>query len=430
LASKRDLRVIVELLPFLPPPTSPYGDAAALAVKANVEAASPEEVASFDQWYRDRTCSGPPRPSWEDMGVGRIEVWARQHFATVAIATCHRSGFVRQKAVEALAGCPDGIELPFLLVRLNDWVPEVRAAAEEALRARLHVEHARSWVRCLGLLARLRLGGRGQLAAFTASVEALLARAEARPFLEAGLRSGSVGVRRACLRIVAGSPDSADLLRVALRDPDPVTSWNAARVLCKALERDSLREVLTVMQRGNARARCLALETLCERFQGEAEPHLRAGLLDPAAIARELARFKRQKTGLTGLEFATFYREQLDVQRGALFVTALRGLAETGTAGDAPVLAKFVAEPRAAVREAAVLGLGRCDGEKQVERLVAALGDPNLRVVKAAHRYAKLYLGRGAVPKRPPRPERITASEKPSGPPTQRTLGSSVRSSG
>jgi len=29
----------------------------------------------------------------------------------------------------------------------------------------------------------------------------------------------------------------------------------------------------------------------------------------------------------------------------------------------------------------------------------AALGDSNLRVVKAARRYARLYLGRGAVPK-------------------------------
>lgn len=119
-----DLRGIVELLPFLPPPASPYGSAAALALEANVAAATPEEIATFDQWYRERTCSGPPRHSWENMGLGLD--WGRQHFATVGIATCHRSGFIREKAVVTLAECHSGTELPFLLVRLNDWIPQVR----------------------------------------------------------------------------------------------------------------------------------------------------------------------------------------------------------------------------------------------------------------------------------------------------------------
>ena len=78
-------------------------------------------------------------------------------------------------------------------------------------------------------------------------------------------------------------------------------------------------------------------------------------------------------------------------------MTALRGLAETGTVEDVPIFIAYGSDPRA--REAAILGLGRCDGQKQVERLVTALADSNQRVVKAARRYARLYLGRGAVPK-------------------------------
>jgi HEAT repeat protein len=203
--------------------------------------------------------------------------------------------------------------------------------------------------------------------------------------------------------IAAALPDGASLLRRALRDPDPIASGTAGEVLCRSLDGDALRKVLAVMQRGTTRTRCLALETLAARFPRDAEPALRAALLDPATAVRELARFRWGKLDLPPLAFATFYREQLAVQRGERFATALRGLAETGTANDVPVFVQHLDHPRARVREAAVLGLGRCDGQNQVERLVKALEDSNHRVTKAAHRYAKLYLGRGAVPRRPPR---------------------------
>ena len=159
-AARADLRATVELLPFLPPPTSPYGEVAARAVESIVRAASPEDVAAFDAWYRERTCSGSPRPSWENMGMGPLEIWARLHPTTVALATCHRSGFVREKAVEALAECRDGMELPFLLVRLNDWVPRVRFVAGKTVRARLSPDYAAHWVRCHGVLGRVQRGRR------------------------------------------------------------------------------------------------------------------------------------------------------------------------------------------------------------------------------------------------------------------------------
>jgi len=403
LAAENDLRMVAELLSFLPPPTSPYGAAAALAVEGLVDAASPEEVAAFDQWYRERTYTGVgsvPRPSWDSMQLGRLDSWTRQYPATVAIATCHRNGFVRQKAVELLAESHDGAELPFLLVRLNDWVAPVRAAAQSEVRARVTVVYAARWVSCLELLDRVRLGRRGDHAWLGAAVEGLLRRDDARVALEAGLVGGTRGVRRACVRIAAGLTDSTRLLSLALRDADPITSGEAANVLCRSLDADALREALDVMQHGNTRARCLALDTWCDRIPQDAEPHLRAALLDSATSVRELARFRGQRLGLVAVEFRTYYREQLEAQTGELFITALRGLAETGTVDDVPLFLQYIAHPRGRVREAAILGLGRCDGQKHAEVLMGALGDSNLRVVKAARRYARLYLGRGAVPKR------------------------------
>ena len=266
LAKANDLRVVVELLPFLPPRTSLYSAAAADALTANVQAATPEEIASFDAWFRQRTCSGPARLSWDNMRVDLLEQWALEVPAVVAIATCHQSGFLREKALIALHECHDGTELPFLLVRLNDWVGSVRFVAARAVRARLNVAYAAHWGRSLGLLERIQLGGRSDHAWLRAPVESLLRRDESRATLEDGLTSGSLLVRRACLRIAAGLADPTTLLRIGLRDGDPVTSGAAAEALCRRLEGDALRDVISILLEGNARARGLALETICVKL--------------------------------------------------------------------------------------------------------------------------------------------------------------------
>jgi hypothetical protein len=73
----------------------------------------------------------------------------------IALASMHKSGFVRERAVRLLAGRRDGGELPLLLVRVNDWVAPVREAAGAAVRARLQPAYAVHFVRCLTLVEDL-----------------------------------------------------------------------------------------------------------------------------------------------------------------------------------------------------------------------------------------------------------------------------------
>jgi len=45
----------------------------------------------------------------------------------------HASGFRRENAVRRLGMLGNSLAIPHLIVRANDWVPEVRSAAREAL---------------------------------------------------------------------------------------------------------------------------------------------------------------------------------------------------------------------------------------------------------------------------------------------------------
>src|SRR5687767_10375201 len=65
------------------------------------------------------------------------------------------SGYLREEAVRALAAAGHGAALPVLLERVNDWVPQVRAAAREGIAAFLRDEHIASWGPALGQVAAL-----------------------------------------------------------------------------------------------------------------------------------------------------------------------------------------------------------------------------------------------------------------------------------
>jgi HEAT repeat protein len=397
----RGLMPVFELLPYLPPGASMYGLDAARAVDALVAGATPEDVAAFDAIARSG--GGPPRRAWDAVEFGPADGWASAHPGLLAIATCHRNGHVRERAIRRLGATREPFALPFFVVRLNDWVAPVRFGAAEAVKARIDPAYARAWVLALGLLARVQSGQRGAHAWVLGPVDALLRRPESRDALEHGLRHGPVGVRRACVRIAARTRDAEPLLRLALANPDPVTSSAAAAALCVALEGTRLCDVLAVMERGNPTVRARALETRVARFPEEVDGALRAALFDAAARVREIARHHLRQRGAVDADFARDSRDALASARGPRFVAALKSLAEIGTAADLDLFVRYADDPRAAVREAAIHGLGRTGGLAEIDRIRVALADANLGVAKMARRYARLYLGRGAAPIRRPR---------------------------
>lgn len=78
--------------------------------------------------------------SWKNVDVSRIEKNAaddRELFAVMAIGSFHPNGYFREKCIKKLKDL-DG-SLPYLFIGMNDWVEEVRRAAEDAALYRLKI---------------------------------------------------------------------------------------------------------------------------------------------------------------------------------------------------------------------------------------------------------------------------------------------------
>jgi len=85
-------------------------------------------------------------------------------------------GYVREAAAKALGRSGQGRALPMLLERANDWVPEVRHAARQAVGVFLQEGSIGPWVSVLGQVAALRRASRADHSALLQGIEAFLLR--------------------------------------------------------------------------------------------------------------------------------------------------------------------------------------------------------------------------------------------------------------
>jgi hypothetical protein len=393
------VRALVELLPFLPPESHALGAEASRAATTVLERAAPTELAWFDGWYRGGFVQrGPPAPTWESVRLG-MSSWAREHPGVVALASFHTNGFVREVAVRRLAERDDGFELPFLLIRTTDWVSTVEVAASEAVARRVRPAYVEHWLRCLGLLERLRATRRREhgVSVYLRRVEELLLRDESRAQLGAALAEGALPIRRAALRLVSHLPRPArlGLLSIAERDPDPSIALDVARASLGSPEgRDEAATIDRLLRHRLGRVRCLALAKAIEHDPMSAPDRLERAIFDDARCVRELARHALTKRGGSPRDFAALYRARVAERGGRDQTVALEGLAEVGDVSDVPVFLRFHDDPVTRRRAAAIAGIGRCDGARHLDMLEAALRDRASSVRRAAMPFARRHLGR------------------------------------
>lgn len=338
-----------------------------------------------------------------------------------ALASLHGSGYVREAALRRLLDGCDGSEVPFLLLRCNDWVPAIAQLAQAGIRARLRPEYARHLLHSYRLIELLQHAQRNALSDLLRELRGTLQQPAAWPVLQGARNHADKQVRRAAYLLhaealptaEAESPEAGlrELLLSALQSPDLWLRIWAARTARTRLYGRALVEVLSPAQRDrSAPVRREALLAFLDDF-----PELRRSLLDPCAGLRAMVRFYLRKKA--HLNFDALYRHELGTAWQAdcadsspatvrRICIALDGLGETAgsaaqpkpttappdaaTHADGPSLSPevFLYDARPRVRKSALRALvrsdHRADKAPSLAALQAALADRSAGVVRCA----------------------------------------------
>lgn len=169
------------------------------------------------------------RPYWSDSNTrvpGSLEghVWAsasdRLYLGLLASHRdgCTRAGVLRQSSLVAAEDL-----LPFIFIRLTDWVDLVRSLAEEALVGKLHAQFTETMVDCLGLLTRLSNSSRFHPSNLE-RIDVLLKAPACATALRRALTHPSRMVRRHCMPVAVENPalDVRQTIAQAIVDHDVV----------------------------------------------------------------------------------------------------------------------------------------------------------------------------------------------------------------
>jgi HEAT repeat protein len=377
LGLSREPAALPVILPYLLAEDSLIARAASLAAHQILAAAPVAELIWLDQELRSSPFYARVfQRTWVNLrpeDLDRLGEPTGVAFSLLAIAGSHWNGHVREAAVRRLARIEDGRELPFLLLRANDWVEPVARAARASLSPRLRPEYAPHLVASLPLILDLRDGGRRRpFNDFAEDAVALLTAPESRGALASGLEpERERDVRRACAALLfspSTSPRAEEIER-GLGDRDPILRLQAARRLPSLPPGEAKVRLLALARRDPFMpVRREAFEESARSAPETATAEMEAALLDPHAAMRDAARFFLARE--SPRDFKAVYLQALDQGAEKILVPALAGLGETGSQPEAEAVLPFLHHPRAKVRTTAIRTLGKLDAQRFLPTLL------------------------------------------------------------
>jgi HEAT repeat protein len=324
---------IPDLLPILT-----IGDrkailASAKAIHHLLKMLNPPDFVRFDEFvrqgYADWQVRREPWYSMKPKDVGHLASMGEVSVSLLGIASCHTNGYVREAAVRELGKTETGAELPFLLIRTNDWVPEIRSSARHFLLNRIRSDHIHHLMHWLPLALRLSNVGRDDHSAILEAVRALMASSEARAALREGFESQDQFVRRFCFQLALNS-NVADLLTVLRRafvDHDGQVRKEAVLRLHAILPNRGSKELLIrARSDGCMMVRREALHIFAEKYADEADQEFQSALLDANVAVRVEAQYYFQKKGTFDLR--AYYSHRLETSNSRQLCASIAGVGE------------------------------------------------------------------------------------------------------
>ena len=422
LAATGEVAVIPQIVGFLLDGDSTIVAATAATLQTLFTQVPPAQLPAFDELMRLRDTYYSPvtgDPRWHKLQPVQVNAFVSGDPAIstllLGLACCHWNGYVRQNAIACLdQHVHSGEEIPFLLLRLGDWVSAVRVQAEVAISHRLDSSQREHYLACLPLVARLRERKRLIASSMFHEDQPLASRLRRSPALppSSPLFSRVEGLLRL---------DLPSLLSTALSTTDRVTrrfglalSWSAAaelgpeaaqRIVEQALQtKDQMAHVQiarwlvakeahpNLQRRFMVRlvsdripaARRLALGWCASHEPVTYKDALHAALLDRSRSVRAIAQFYLPK--LDNLDLRGFYRQVASQNEPHNLLAALGGLSETGKAEDADWIIPLVKSPRIAVRKAALSAVAKLAGAtgKYLPLFIEALQDDSPGISRQA----------------------------------------------
>jgi HEAT repeat protein len=307
--------------------------------------------------------------------------------ADLLAMSSHASGFKRENAVRRLGMLGNPLAIPHLIVRANDWVPQVRSAARDALSKLLRTGNGEAFVTFLPAIMHLQTCTRDDHTGLLQSVREFLLREENVHHLVTGLHGADTQVARFAARLLVEGQQTTptELVMASLSHKDVVVRSTAIDLLRKLEAEDFAAAVAVALRDPYMPVRREAFQQLLAR---DIEAGLRVAremLFDSSVSIREIAVRRLHAAGEPVEEIyargLTGNGDRVGVVTCVLWSWAFMNSITRGGQVRQLLRARFPA-----VRRSALQTVAKLFGEGAGPDLEAALADESPAVCKEAAR--------------------------------------------
>jgi len=353
IANSGESSAIPALLSYALVPYSEVQDAARIAISTLYEQMSPSQLVPLDEALR---AAWAHVEDWygQKVPIKNLKVGESRDLILLGLMCSHRSGFVRADAIGALGKAESEKAIPFLMIRLIDWVEKVRLDADVELIKKIKPRFASSFVRYLGLLRRLTLHSRFR-PGYRDSIHNMLKDPTCSSDVVAGLESNDQTVRREAYVIAVGNPaiQAREVVARALKEKDVVIrSWAFSDGLA-VLPPNEFDWARIAANDAYAPIRDKGFSRMASSSASTED--LAPFLFDRCTGNRRTCQSVLKQLGLS---VSDIYRAALTKESAKQTEVAALGLGETGDANDGSRLLNLLSHSSARVRAAAIRAMG------------------------------------------------------------------------
>lgn len=310
---------------------------------------------------------------------------ANERRAVIIFSSFNPNGFIREQAIHMMSQY-DGT-IPYIMLRQNDWVNEVRQEAAIVFDKRIENLAAGEILNALPFAEKLKWCTRGSYQEYIQRFFDKLLSPEHKEDLSIGLKSSNVRTRRICIHAVLNQKqcNADEAFKLLNSEPDPFLRRVIYEKLCR-LGQNMTQPSYLFLRDKYSMNRKLALQYLYDKHECDILAIALKLLLDRNAQVRELARTIVRKSSAS-YDFRAVYEDNLNANT----VAAILGLGEIGQALDTEKIKKYLYDSRIIVVRATMISLMRLDKDKFYYKITKMLDDPRLGVVKSAYQLINQY---------------------------------------
>jgi HEAT repeat protein len=306
----------------------------------------------------------------------------------------HPNGFKRENAIRRLGMLGNPIALPKLIVRMNDWVPQVREVAKEALLNLMTSKNAEAFAESLPDLYHLNICSRDNHERFIDDVIRYLLEEENREFIRSAVFSPAPKVARIAVRLCFDYSliDRAELVKKCLSHPDVLVRNIAAHHL-REFSAKPLDTLLKIAIRDPFMPiRREAFQIYLRNNPGLGQVIANTFLFDRHISIREIAISYLQKNGIDVKEiYAAILSDENQTPSRKKY--SILGLGYLGASDKIQAILLNMDSKYPSIRKSVIQALEKLLAEEVKPLLITALNDQSPSVAKESSRLiAKLKL--------------------------------------